>query len=722
MYDALMLAAIVDELNDVVLDGRVQRVLLLDPLTIGLEIYAGGRHQLLLSADAREARLHLVGAAGGRLTGDAAKVTPLLLLLRKWVRGARLVRVYQEPPLERVAFLRFARFVAADSAPPDDEEFAEDDEPVEGELVETTLAVEIMGRHSNLVLLDAEGLIMDSAKRVPSRLSRVRPVLPKQRYVPVPPQDKADPRAIAPAGLAALLAATPETPLAQVLVGSLRGVSPQTAREAAFRATGATRTAAGEAVAQVDALRRALDEIFAPLATGAWSPRLYLRAPEGDPAAPGRSGRVLPLPALSPARTPRGAVHQPVGGDGALLRRDRAGAGPRAAQGDRGGGDPRGARTGGGARASAGGGSGAGGEAERWRRYGEAIYAYGWTLAPGQHELVADDLTVPLDPAKSPSENAQDYFERYRKAQGAAEQLPALLNAARVTIAYLDQLLALLALASTYPEIEALKREWDDWRAGRAHSEQAPTRPPQQGKRKPAQARGGPRPQPVRARGGHLIYIGHTGAQNDAVTFDIAGPGDTWLHGRGVPGSHVIVKWADGREDDAVLQAAAELAAYYSAGRESGAVEVDIAARRDVRKIKGAGPGLVTYRNERTVRVTPRGEDEVTPPGRVGMRNENGTPPRHEADARNAKERERHDPLGARGVPLASWRFSRPYAAAPPRLRGRAKRARMRPSSNSRYIGAQTISMLPGSGVGVITAARIIKPTAAYLRKVFSLT
>src|SRR5690348_9475370 len=114
MYDALMLAAIVDELNDVVLVGRVRRGLLLDRLTIGFELYAGGRHQLLVSADAREARMHLVSAEGGRLTGDTAKVTPLLLLLRKWVRGARLVRVYQEPPLERVAFLRFAKFVAAE--------------------------------------------------------------------------------------------------------------------------------------------------------------------------------------------------------------------------------------------------------------------------------------------------------------------------------------------------------------------------------------------------------------------------------------------------------------------------------------------------------------------------------------------------------------------------------------------------------------------------------
>ena len=115
---------------------------------------------------------------------------------------------------------------------------------------------------------------------------------------------------------------------------------------------------------------------------------------------------------------------------------------------------------------------------------------------------------------------------------------------------------------------------------------------------------------PLRARGGHQIYVGHTGAQNDAVTFDIAGPDDTWLHSRGVPGAHVVVKWAGGEPDEPVLRAAAELAAHYSAGRAAGRVEVDYAARRDVRKIKGAGPGMVTYRNERTVRVEPRGEDE----------------------------------------------------------------------------------------------------------------
>jgi predicted ribosome quality control (RQC) complex YloA/Tae2 family protein len=265
MYDALMLAAIVDELNDRLLDGKVQRTLLLDPLTFGFEVYThGGRHQLLVSAGSSDARMHLVGAgdAPTRLTGDAARIRPLLLLLRKYVRGARLVRIYQESPLERVAFLRFAKFIpfdlpAADVEPTDEDE--DDEVALDGELVETTLAVEIMGRHSNLILIDSAGQIIDSAKRIPSHLSRVRPVLPKRPYEPVPPQDKADPRQISPRDLAALLAANPDAQLQQALVNGLRGLSPQTAREVAFRATGAARTKAGVAQERVAAIRQALE-------------------------------------------------------------------------------------------------------------------------------------------------------------------------------------------------------------------------------------------------------------------------------------------------------------------------------------------------------------------------------------------------------------------------------------------------------------------------------
>jgi predicted ribosome quality control (RQC) complex YloA/Tae2 family protein len=109
---------------------------------------------------------------------------------------------------------------------------------------------------------------------------------------------------------------------------------------------------------------------------------------------------------------------------------------------------------------------------------------------------------------------------------------------------------------------------------------------------------------------GNDIFVGRSGAENDHVTFEIAGQDDTWLHARGVPGSHVIVRWGGrDREDEATLLRAAEIAAWFSKSRSSGRVEVDITARRHVRKIKGSGPGLVTYQNERTVSVKPVGLD-----------------------------------------------------------------------------------------------------------------
>ncbi len=637
MYDTLMLAAIVAELNDRILDGKVQRTLLLDPLTFGFQIYSHhGRHQLLVSAGASNTRMHLVGAGEEptRLTGDPAKVTPLLLLLRKYVRGARLVRIYQESPLERVAFLRFAKFIpfnlpAADAEPSDEDEG--DELALDGELVETTLAVEIMGQHSNLILIDSAGQIIDSAKRIPSHLSRVRPVLPKRPYEPVPPQDKADPRTVGPRDLAALLAASPDAQLQQVLVGALRGLSPQTAREVAFRATGAARTKAGVAQEHIAAIRQAFDELYAPLRTGAWAPRLYLRAEElptpDEVAADATQKGGVPV-AFSPFplfhlrddlreerfRSASALVERFFGATArvqAHAQRKDTLAATIGQERDRLAGRER-ALLVEATRAE---------EAERWRRWGEAIYAYAWSLAPGQRELIADDLTVPLEPGLTPSEQAQEYFERYRKAQSAAANVPALLAETRGALAYIDQVLTLIQLASSYDQIAALDREWQDWRAGRQRPQEGTTqqgRGKKQGQRNKGGAKGtgAGRPQVLRARGGHQIFIGHTGAQNDAVTFDIAGPEDSWLHSRGVPGSHVIVKWSGGDQDDTILQAAAELAAYYSGGRESGRVEVDHAARRDVRKIKGGGLGMVTYRNEHTVRVTPRGEDELR---RIGL-------------------------------------------------------------------------------------------------------
>jgi predicted ribosome quality control (RQC) complex YloA/Tae2 family protein len=240
-------------------------------------------------------------------------------------------------------------------------------------------------------------------------------------------------------------------------------------------------------------------------------------------------------------------------------------------------------------------------QVERWRQQGETIYAHIHEISRGQKSLEADGMSIDLDATLSPSENAQGYFERYRKAQSATANLPELAQAAQADLNYLRQLQTLADLAEGVDAIEAVRSEWQAWKQ--------PQLPDKRGRRGPARSR---RRQPTayRTSRGDMIYSGHNGPENDAVTFDIAGPDDVWLHARGVPGGHVIIRWA-GEETEDVLEQAAALAAWYSAGRTSTTVEVDATKRRYVRKIKGSGPGMVTYRQERTLRVRPRSPEDL---------------------------------------------------------------------------------------------------------------
>jgi predicted ribosome quality control (RQC) complex YloA/Tae2 family protein len=238
--------------------------------------------------------------------------------------------------------------------------------------------------------------------------------------------------------------------------------------------------------------------------------------------------------------------------------------------------------------------------AERLKTWGDLIYAYLWQIAPEQRVLVVDGESIPLDPALSGKENAQAYFERYRKARDASRQIPDLMTETQSELAYLEQLATLIAQAPGFAELEALAAEWTAQEAPR-HAERS------------RRQRAPRRPSALVDDEGNAVYVGRSGPQNELVTFDIAGPDDTWLHARGVGGSHVVIRWRSPRDSqsEATIEAAAALAAWYSAARESNSVEVDVALRRYVRKLKGGRPGMVTYRNERPIRVTPRSEDAM---------------------------------------------------------------------------------------------------------------
>jgi predicted ribosome quality control (RQC) complex YloA/Tae2 family protein len=433
-------------------------------------------------------------------------------------------------------------------------------------------------------------------------MSRVRPVLPRLPYLPPPPPDRLDPRSITPAAVAQLLEALPpDAELARALVSTYHGISPVMAREIVFRATGASETHAGGLnVESAASLADNTLALLAPLRTTVWSPHVYRERGHADPGDVVACSPILmthlaaehdvsPVASMSEALAlAESTADRPSPARHAQRRQrllDSVAAARQKAE------RRLAALATESTRAA---------EAERLRTAGELIYAYLWQIEPGQNSLNANGESIPLDPGLTANENAQSYFERYRKAQSAEAQLPGLVEESDAEIAYLDQLATLIAQAPGYSELEALAAEW---------AEQAAPDPAARPKKTPAPRR----PRALVDADGNSVYVGRSGRQNELVTFDIAGPDDTWLHARGVGGSHVVIRWRapDSPESADTVEAAAALAAWYSAARESGHVEVDVAPRRHVRKLKGGGPGMVTYRNERTIRVQPAPEERL---------------------------------------------------------------------------------------------------------------
>jgi predicted ribosome quality control (RQC) complex YloA/Tae2 family protein len=565
-FDALTMAAVAGELREKILGGRVQKVLLPAPLSLGLEIYAHQeRHYLLASAHAQAARVHL---AGTKLRRGVETATPLLLLLRKYARGAYIERL-EQPPFERVLHIGLDHH----------------------EHGCTTLVVEVMGRYSNIVLVDAGGMVMECIKRVGPEMSRYRTILPGQPYRPPPPQDKLAPSDLTELRLRHIVEALPpDVPLWQGLVRGLKGVSPLLAQEMSFRATGRRDTLVGE-VEKMSPLLAAIGDLLSLLESGHWQPSVVREEGEIAVFAPypltHREGHE-PLDSISQAvegyyadmagEEPYGFLRQSL--RQAIARgRERQQKKRRALE------RSLVARE----------------EVETLRQKGEWILAYATQIAPGQAELVVElepgqpSLTIALDPHSSPVENAQRYFKDYRKAKDGAEEIPALLAQVEWELRYLDQLEADLEMASTQPEVQEVRRALGE--AGYLKGEKRRRRPPRS------------QPLTFRSPDGLTILVGKNSRQNEEVTFRRASAGDLWLHARGVPGAHVIIKSGGQEVPEATLHQAAGLAAYYSQDRGATQVAVDYTQRRHVRRVRGARPGLVTYDHEQTLHVTPRGPE-----------------------------------------------------------------------------------------------------------------
>jgi predicted ribosome quality control (RQC) complex YloA/Tae2 family protein len=552
------------ELRTVVQGGRVQRVTQINALTYGFEIYVHPhRHYLIFSVEPQAPRLYLTEPKVRRGVGND---TPLMLVLRKYMRGAFLTRIDQ-PPYERILHFHFDSHHAG----------------------KTRLVLELLGTRSNLILMGEDETILGVARLPKAGQTRQRLLLPNYPYQPPPSQNKLTPPELTEYTLRQELEeASPDLSLVRMLPYILTGVSPLAAREIVYRATGRVDTSVGELTA-AKPLLAALQELFKRLETQVWTPTLALDE-EDSPTA------FAPYPLTHLAHTLEPALFsetveryfaEAAGGytaaktplkEAISSARQKLTRRREALETD--------------AEAAA--------NPELLKIKGEALLANAYRLKPGQQELVVEWpgveglLKIALDPAQSASVTAQQYFSRYRKAQRAGAEIPAQLKKISLEEQYLEQLEQDLEMADDRPEIDAVAVELTQAGYYRARAS-----------RQKQQKRAAGRYLRLTAPDGARVLVGKNSLQNAHLTFERAAPDDLWLHARNIPGAHVIIPTAEGLPSEEDVLWAAGVAAYYSRARNDTNVEVDVTLKKHVRAIKGATPGLVTYRNESTLRVEP---------------------------------------------------------------------------------------------------------------------
>lgn len=237
--------------------------------------------------------------------------------------------------------------------------------------------------------------------------------------------------------------------------------------------------------------------------------------------------------------------------------------------------------------------------AEEFRQKGELLTTY-LTLVPNNQDQVELDnyytnekIVIALDKSLTPSQNAQRYFKKYQKLKEAAKHLTGLIQETKDTITYLESVETALNHASIY-DIEDIREE-----LVKTGFVKRRTRDKRHKRKKPEQY--------LASDGKTIIMVGRNNLQNDELTFKMAKKGELWFHAKDIPGSHVLIK-DNLNPSDEVITDAAELAAYYSKARLSNLVQVDMIEAKKLNKPTGGKPGFVTYTGQKTLRVTPTEE------------------------------------------------------------------------------------------------------------------
>ncbi len=560
-FDGITIAGIVKELQTELIGGRLYKIAQPEGDELLLTIKtAAGQKRLLLSADASLPLIYLT---------DNNKPSPMTapgfcMLLRKHLQNGRITGISQ-PSLERIVHIEVEHL----------------DEM--GDLKTKRLIIEIMGKHSNIIFCNEDGMILDSIKHVSGLMSSVREVLPGKPYFIPQTQDKLNPLATSFAEFCSALTAKPAASF-KAIYGSYTGTSPVIAQEICFRSgVDGDLPTAGLTEAQFKALYGTFAQMIETIKAGHFAPAIaYTGTQPVEYAALPLTMYQSGADSLVPFSSVSALLESYYAEKNALTRiRQKSSDLRRIVQtalernvkkydlqikqmADT---EKR----------------------DTYRVYGELLNTYGYNVVPGSKSMEAlnyysgEMITVPLDPTLTPKENARKYFDRYNKLKRTYEALVELTEQVQSEIRHLESVSAALDIALLEEDLVEIKEELTESgyikRKGQNRKVKVTSKPFH-----------------YLSSDGYHIYVGKNNYQNDQLTFQFATGNDWWFHAKGIPGSHVILKNdRPGEIPDRTFEEAGRLAAHYSKGRGQDKVEIDYVQKKQIKKPAASKPGFVVY-------------------------------------------------------------------------------------------------------------------------------
>lgn len=574
-FDGIVVHAISKELNELLKDGKIDKIYQPEKDTITMTVRTrNGAYKLLLCANPSCARVHLMSGS----MENPSSPPMFCMLMRKHLGGGRITEI-EQPDFERIIRIHIESY----------------DEM--GYISEKQLICEIMGKYSNIILVNKDMKIIDSAYHIDFTVSSVRQILPGLIYTLPPKQDKQNPLSADKEEIKAKLSPN-DIPLFKQLMDSFSGISPLMAREAVYRAAGFTdisgQAATGE---QIDRTAYIFSKMIENTKEGVYTPTV---------AADRESGKLLDFNALPITQfetladttvyetvneaaeafyLKKSSMHSLKQKSGDLMKfvnnniercQKKLQIENETLEKAKG--------------------------KDKYKIYGDLITANIYRITQGMKHIECENfysencetVKIPLKDDLTPSKNAQNYYKKYTKEKTAEEETKKQKELNLKEIDYLESIKEAIELAESGAEISLIRDELAEQgylknRGGKKQKKKAL-----------------PTPMHFVSEDGYDIYVGKNNTQNDYVTLKLSRSTDIWFHTKSIHGSHAIIKTSNAMEvpDRTYLQAAS-LAAYYSKARSSKSVPVDYTEVKNVKKPSGAKPGMVIYVNYNTLYVDP---------------------------------------------------------------------------------------------------------------------